>query len=260
MTARAGRTGHIVAVLGLLVIVGTTASLGQWQMRRAAYKQTVFEQHQAALRDEPIALHERAGALNKPDGLPMLARGRWLESGTIFIDNRTHNGIAGFHVLTPLALHEDATAISGAPRAVPGHVLVLRGWIAANPRNRNALPPVRSPGGLQTIRGIAEQRLAQAMQLGADVEPGPSDRLWQYFDLDKYRRWSGKTIHPFVIRQTSDAPDGLIRDWPQADSDVDKHHGYAFQWFAMSAAASAFLLWLVLSRVRRAFRRSHLSR
>lgn len=245
-----------MALLGLLVVIGSTASLGQWQMRRAAYKQTVFDQHQAALRGEPLALHEQSGVQNVPDGLPVLARGRWQESGTVFIDNRTHNGVAGFHVLTPLVLDDTGAADSGARQSAPRHVLVLRGWIAANARNRNVLPPVVSPGGMQTVRGIAEQHLAQAMQLGAEAEPGPSDRLWQYFDLEKYRRWSGKTIHPYVIRQTSDATDGLIRAWPQADSDVDKHHGYAFQWFAMSAAASAFLLWLVFSRMRRAFSRS----
>lgn len=234
-----------IAILGLVIIIAVTAMLGNWQMRRAGFKEQLERQRQAAMTNPPIDLNEQPDRLLAGDKLPIAALGTWIPAGTIFIDNRTLNGVAGFHVLTPLALANKESTLSGKKNPGPGTVLVLRGWIAADRLDRNRLPEVNHLPGLQQVRGIMERNLPQAMQLGADVQPGPEDRLWQYFDLDKYRRWSGQINHPFVIRQTSNADDGLIRQWPVPGNDVDRHHGYAFQWFAMSGAALLFLLWLI---------------
>ena len=58
---------------------------------------------------------------------------------------------------------------------------------------------------------------------------------------------TGLELQPFVLRQSSAVayPDGLVREWRAAGGDVDKHHGYALQWFAMGAAAAAVTLYLI---------------
>jgi hypothetical protein len=43
------------------------------------------------------------------------------------------------------------------------------------------------------------------------------------------------------VQQTGPASEGLLRDWPEASSGVDKNYGYAFQWFRTVASLIAIL-------------------
>jgi surfeit locus 1 family protein len=72
----------------------------------------------------------------------------------------------------------------------------------------------------------------------------------------------GLTLRPLSVQQTqptraaptdSEAPaawpdDGLQRDWPAVAVDVGKHHGYAFQWFSLSALLIGLALWFQILR------------
>ena len=48
-------------------------------------------------------------------------------------------------------------------------------------------------------------------------------------------------VMPVVLEQTTDAGDGLVRDWALPDVGGDKHRVYMMQWYAF--AALAFGLW-----------------
>jgi surfeit locus 1 family protein len=45
--------------------------------------------------------------------------------------------------------------------------------------------------------------------------------------------------------------DGLLRQWAQPSLGVEKHHGYAFQWFALSALTAGLWLWFQVLQPRR---------
>jgi cytochrome oxidase assembly protein ShyY1 len=171
------------------------------------------------------------------DGQRVQVEGTFVPARSIFLDNRTREGVAGFHVLTPLKL-------AGRNE----HVMVLRGWVARDPFDRNRLPPVITPSDPVRVTGLAVAELQQPMMLGEEPVPGPGDRLWQHFDYAKFSGWAGITLHPVVVRQTAepDYRDGLARDWNQPGVSVDRHRAYAFQWFALTAAA--FVTWMVLLR------------
>jgi surfeit locus 1 family protein len=47
------------------------------------------------------------------------------------------------------------------------------------------------------------------------------------------------------------AGDGLLRQWPRPAGGVQKHYGYAFQWFALSALMAGLYVWFQLLRPRR---------
>lgn len=183
-------------------------------------------------------------------GRRVAARGELLPRWTVFVDNRTHNGIAGFHVLSPLR-------ITGSDR----HVLVLRGWVASDPRERTRLPDLGTPAAEVEIEGIAERDLEKALELGRSPPPGPHDRLWQNADIASFARWSGLAMQPIVVRETV-APrigaavfdDGLVRDWPDPGSGVDRHLGYAFQWYALAVLAAGLWVRFVLFGRRKAGR------
>jgi len=114
------------------------------------------------------------------------------------------------------------------------------------------LPAVPAPTEKVVITGGCEAYLEQSLVFGADAEPEASQRVLQRLDLDRYQRWSCLQIAPFVVRQTlpltTSSEDGLIRQWTSPGSKVDRHYGYAFQWFAMSIAMLAFWAWLTFIR------------
>jgi surfeit locus 1 family protein len=45
--------------------------------------------------------------------------------------------------------------------------------------------------------------------------------------------------------------DGLLRQWPEPAADVQKHYGYAFQWFALCALILGLYVWFQIVRPRR---------
>lgn len=128
--------------------------------------------------------------------------------------------------------------------------MVLRGWVPVDRIDRTRLPVLKVFSDPVTIEGGVEAVLAQPMQLARAAEPGPQDRLWQHYEPETYRRWSGHPVKDGIVRQTSALPDGLARDWPEPGRGADKHRAYAFQWFAMAALAAAGTLLLALRIVR----------
>ena len=135
------------------------------------------------------------------------ARGQFLPERTLFLDNKTLRGIAGYHVLTPLR-------IEGGDLAV----LVNRGWIAAG--DRRTLPKVATPAGTQTIEGVASVPSRRFVELAPDTAAGP---LKQNLVLEQAEKQLALRLQPFVIQQTSDTPDGLQRVWARPDTGVDRH-------------------------------------
>ncbi|HPU52115.1 MAG TPA: SURF1 family protein [Burkholderiaceae bacterium] len=225
-----------MAVVAMALVTALTATLGQWQLSRADEKRAQQATLDRAAKAGPLRLDGTRVSAAQVSGRLVQARGRFVADDTIFIDNRTHLGVAGFYVLTPVKLRDSSL-----------HVLVLRGWIARDVRDRNRLPAVITPTDEVLISGLAESALERTIELKAMPEPRPGERLWQNLDPEVYRRWSGLDLQPFIIRQAAGgAPaDGLVREWRTAGPDVDKHLGYAVQWFLMSAASAAVTLYLL---------------
>jgi len=177
-------------------------ALGNWQLRRADEKRVVFPR--AAVEGEFAPRH------------------------TVYLDNKTRRGQAGYEIVTPLRI-----------RGADAHVLVNRGWIEAG-RTRDALPEVPTPGGDVRIEGIALERLPKILTLAES-----KGRVRQSLDIDAYAAETGLRLEPRLIEQHSDLPDGLARDWPPHDTGSEKSRGYALQWYSL--AALAVVLAFVLS-------------
>lgn len=128
----------LAAVVGMLV----TASLGRWQLSRAAQKESLQAMLDARASQPAVdgrTLTDPASAT--PDAQQALVhravvlQGRWLPAHTVYLDNRQMQGRPGFFVLTPLQL-------SGGGAGV---VLVQRGWVGRNFQDRTQLPSVTPP-------------------------------------------------------------------------------------------------------------------
>lgn len=216
--------GLSLAVLGL--------QLGQWQLRRASEKldiQRLIEMRTAA---PEVAL----SAVREPQEWQRLrAEGRWLAQERRFIDNRVHKGQAGFHLVAPLMLDDGRI------------VLVNRGWLPA-PADRRHLPEPHFEAGRVTVAGLVRNPEADPFRLAED-EAGAAIR--QHLEPAEFARRMRREVLPWVLLQTSDAGDGLVRDWPRPDAGIDRHRGYALQWFGLSALAGGLTIYFIYRSLRR---------
>ena len=247
------RLKAVVGVLpsfAALAVIALTFSLGQWQLGRAHEKAQAAQARELALARAAVSLGAELASgtavAAKPaalDGVRLSLQGQWAGDHTIFLDNRTRQGVAGFHVLTPLRLDG----------ALGLHVLVLRGWIAREVADRTRLPQVPTPPGPVQVEGLGMAALPQPMLLSRKGEVDPSTpRIWQHLQIEAFAQWSGLPLYPLIVRQWSETDDPLMRDWTPPGRGEDKHRAYAFQWFAMSGVTA--LLWILLSLRR--FRRT----
>jgi cytochrome oxidase assembly protein ShyY1 len=70
----------------------------------------------------------------------------------------------------------------------------------------------------------------------------------QNIDPAQFAQASGMKLKPFFIEQSGPGADGLVRNWPAPSTGVEKHQGYAFQWYALAVMA---LLFFVITGFRR---------
>lgn len=219
--------------LGLLLLVAITVALGNWQRQRAQEKLSLRDQYEAASHSPPLSLDAATAATVDPARFrfrAVRAQGVYDAMHQLLIDNRVHEGRAGFEVVAPLKLGEG-----------PGYVLVDRGWVAQG-ASRGALPQVQPPAGTIVVDGRINLPPARYLELGADSNPGP---IRENLDIARIAASTGLSLLPFIVEQTRDTGDGLVRDWPAPDFGIEQHRSYMVQWYSL--AALGVVLWLVLN-------------
>jgi surfeit locus 1 family protein len=216
-----------LATVGMVVL---TFSLGRWQMSRAQYKVDLAAAIEAKTRGPALLAQELGAQTDLGDWVHrrVLLQGRWIADRTVYLDNRPMAGRQGLWVLTPLQLQDS-----------PQVVLVQRGWIARDFQDRQRLAPVQTPEGPVTVEGRLALEPGQLYQL----EPQDRGLIRQNLTLKKFKEETGLPLLGAIVVQTGPASDGLQRQWDRPDLGVDKHHGYAFQWFSLSALLVGLYVW-----------------
>lgn len=218
-----------------LAAIALTVSLGNWQSRRAEEKTARGRDLDDAARRAVLALPSRPVDVHDYEFRTVSARGEYSARHSILLDNKVLRGSPGYQVLTPLK-------IAGGEQ----YVLVNRGWVAAGPR-RDVLPQIQTPAGSAAVEGVAIVPSSHIFELDANTVEGV---VWQNLVLARYAKWSGLKLQPFVLQQTSEAADGLVRVWTRPDTGADKHRGYAFQWYAL--ATTIFIAYVAFGFKRKA--------
>ncbi|MEG0224875.1 MAG: SURF1 family protein [Comamonas sp.] len=233
-----------VITLAAAVGIGATAALGCWQLDRAAQKQALAAAIEARGEQPPLGAAALQQALQQTPAAdlvhrPVALQGRWLGSHTIYLDNRQMHGRPGFFVLTPLALDGPTPAV----------VLVQRGWIARNFQDRTALAPVDTPAGPVAVAGRLALAPARLYEMAPGADPvSETSPIRQNLDVARFRAQTGLPLLAMSVVQTGADSEGLQRDWPRIDAGVDKHYGYAFQWFGISLLMAVLYVWFQLFR------------
>jgi surfeit locus 1 family protein len=229
-----------VLVAALLAAAGT-ARLGVWQLDRAAQKnalQATWLSQRALPALAPQQMPRDAADATRLLHRAITLQGQWLAAQSVYLENRQFHGQPGFYVLTPLQLPDRSA------------VLVQRGWVPRDllDRTRIAAPP--PPAGDVTVSG----RIATGPARLYDFAGAASGPIRQNLQLDEFRLETGLPLRPFLLVQDDGAAamnDGLQRNWPLPAVDVQKHYGYAFQWFALSALIIGLYAWFQLIRPAR---------
>lgn len=211
----------LLATATTLVLVLGLASLGRWQLARMHEKEALFaafDAGTAATLPLSALAPERAQHYQH-----VAATGSYDSAHQVLLDNMTHDGRAGYHVVTPFA------AVGGET------LLVNRGWVPLGD-SRDRLPDVKIEEGARTIEG----RLGDLPAAGIALEspPARADAPWprvlSFPKLSDVAAALDRPLAPWVLLLDRDQPDGFVREWRPATFPAARHLGYAVTWFALA--------------------------
>ncbi|HNU12063.1 MAG TPA: SURF1 family protein [Rubrivivax sp.] len=225
-------------LLVTLLLAAVTARLGFWQLERAGQKLALQAQQQARAQLPPVTLAGLPLSQQADEALwqrRASVEGVWAPQETLYLDNRSMNGRAGFFVLTPLLL-DDGRA-----------VLVQRGWLPRDARDRKRIASYRTEGGRVHVEGRIAPEPSRMYELGSAA----SGVIRQNVDPAARARETRRRLLPLVIVQDSGSDDGLLRQWPAPTSDVHRNYGYALQWFGLCALVIGLYAWFRIIQPRR---------
>jgi surfeit locus 1 family protein len=226
-----------VVTFGAVVGLAATLALGVWQMSRAAQKLAL----QAAIesREALPAIDQKTMLGTKPEEVlnrAVVLRGTWVPEHTVYLDNRQMQGRVGFEIVTPLKLEGSESVIA-----------VERGWAPRNFEQREKLPPVDTPAGMVEVRG----RMAPPPPKLYEFSGAQGGRIRQNLDLAQWRSETGLPLLPLAVRQLGGPSEGLLRNWSPVATGVEKHYGYAFQWWALCSLIAILYAWFQFISPRR---------
>ena len=262
LSRRSSRRRWLVLVAALLG-AALTARLGVWQLDRARQKLDLQARIESRADLPPWASADLArddAAAAGQHYRRIVLQGRWLAQHTVYLDNRQMDARQGFFVVTPLLLDGGDA------------VLVQRGWSPRDFNDRSRLLPVLTAAGSVRLEGRIAPPPSKLLAL-AGAETGA---IRQNLDVGDFAREVGLRLRPLSVQQTGPArlllapgaaelatlptststptlapDDGLLRHWLAPAVDVSKHHGYAFQWFALCGLIVGLTAWFQFIRPQR---------
>jgi len=216
--------------VGLLALAGACGWLCTWQLGRAGESREVSARFEAAGQAAP--LEAVPDVLSDDRRFQRVAlTGRYVAATQVLLDDRVHDGAAGYEVLTALELADGR------------NVLVNRGWIRAD-ADRRVLPDVSVDGDEREVSGRLERLPRPGLRLGSSRGTAPADApviVAVYPPAADIGRWLHAQVLDFELLLDADANDGYVRDWQAPVMSPERHLAYAGQWlvFGLGSIAAA---------------------
>lgn len=210
----------VTALLLVLLIF-----LGVWQLDRAEEKLAMQSEFERNTRSLPLRLDAKVASTKALRFRTVEVWGSYDAEHQFLLDNRTHEGVAGYHVLTPLRIDG---GMVGA--------LVNRGWLPVGP-NRDVLPDLSLATSAVRVGGIASDAPRTFLLGDAGYESGGWPRVVQSVEFDRMEALLEYRLLPLIVLMAPEQANGFVRQWrPFVGISADRHRAYAVQWFALAVA------------------------
>ncbi len=213
---------RLVPSIAVALLLPLLVGLGLWQLDRATQKRALLDAHASRGEDRPLNtlphdLEPSAWRFRRVE-----LDGYFDSAHTLFLDNRTYRGVAGYHLLTPLRLDDGRS------------VLVDRGWVRLGP-TRDHLPSIPSREGRLTVTGQLDTVPSAGLRLGPD---GPETTGWprvvQRLDQVALEHDLGYPLLSLLVMEGDSGDADLVREWRPVVIGPERHTGYAVQWFGLA--------------------------
>ncbi|WP_307721759.1 SURF1 family protein [Massilia horti] len=215
-----------------MLLVALGIALGNWQERRAAQKMAIYQRLAERFPQAPIVLGPAPMPAAPMEFRRVTVTGQFDTAWPIFLENKTYQGRPGSYLVMPFKIADSQM-----------YVLVARGWLPGDPARYDKVPDYPTPTGTVTIEGRVAGSLGRALQLGKPPVLRPNAFV-QNLEPAAFAQASGLRLQPFFVEQTGPKLEGepFVRDWPAPAMGIEKHQGYAFQWYALAAMAFLFFV------------------
>jgi cytochrome oxidase assembly protein ShyY1 len=223
---------RLIPFIATILLVALGIALGNWQERRAAQKIAIGQRLAARSADAPLVLGPAITPVEPMEFRRVTLTGQFLPDWPVFLDNRPYQGRPGFYLVMPFKIAGSST-----------HVLVARGWLPRDMGAHDKLPAYTTPPGQVTIEGVVTASPGHVLQLGTPA-PLKANAIVQNLEVREFAQASGLALQPFFVEQSGPREPGeaFVREWPAPALGVEKHQGYAFQWYALAAMAFLFFV------------------
>jgi len=204
----------IIATLALLI------SLGFWQLDRADEKRAIEDQIASANSDD-VEIVASTEFLKEKEYYHVRLQGLYIDDKQFIYDNQIVDQISGYYVLTPLVLKGDSKA-----------VLINRGFIPWNGR-RDKLADIDIADKLTEVK-VQISKPVKRMELEASELTGDFPVLIQALDLDEMSTIASLDFASVIGLLSPESDNGFVRQWEPYTGSIERHIGYAIQWFLMA--------------------------
>ena len=226
------RSIPVWAVLLTLISTALFSSLGVWQLGRAEEKRTLFA---AFAQGTAEAAREGLNGVDATGQRYQLLRlqGHYDTDHQLLLDNMSHAGRPGYHVLTPFI-------------TAGGNVLVNRGWVPAD-GDRRLLPIIDVSSQPRIVTGRIDRLPRPALRLAppADDTSLPWPRRMLFPTTEEIAAQTGYPLRDFQLLLNPGEAEGFLREWQPALMTPETHLGYAIQWFGL--ATTVVLVFVILA-------------
>lgn len=230
----------LATVVGLIALL--FVNLGLWQLRRLEERR--FDNAIQAERrsSDPVPLDVAVSASDpideageEHDGRPVSAVGVFDATEEVLLRSRTHQGQAGYHVLTPL-LVADGSA-----------VIVNRGWVPLEFDSPPVSGAASAPAGSVMVSGHLAASATQP-RFGPQELPGDRDVMVRS-DLARLAEQIDYPLYPVLLVEQHDRALPIAVELEELDD--GPHLPYAIQWFAFAIISIGGFAALARSTARR---------
>ena len=218
----------IIATLALLI------TLGFWQLDRADEKRAIEDQ--VANANANIAeLITDVDLLSEKEYYHVHLQGSYIKDKQFIYDNQIVDQIPGYYVLTPFVLKGDSKVI-----------LINRGFIPWNGR-RDQIADIDIGAEITEVK-VQISKPVKRIELKADQIKPDFPVLIQALDMDEMSAIASLDFASIVGLLSPESENGFVRQWEPYTGSIERHIGYAIQWFLMALVLSIIGVRLALKQ------------